>query len=74
MVSGHDRGHLGADLEHYTRTLVPSDAGQPERHITSDDVLIRVAQAGRVQFDEHLLRPRRIEFDRLDRPLPFTLP
>lgn len=68
MVTRLQPCHVFADLAHDTCALVTSDAGQPQRHISSDQMLIGVADSRGVDLDEYLGRLRRIQFDRFDRP------
>ena len=55
------------DFDH-ARALVPADAGQSDRHVAGDEVVVGVAHARGVQFDQYLGRLRRVELDGLDGP------
>src|SRR5690606_11763944 len=57
-----------------TGSLVTADARQPDRHVTGDEVVVGVAHARGVQFHQHFLGLRRVEFDGLDGPRGVALP
>src|SRR5215472_8809303 len=60
-------GHARAGLHHHARALVAADHRQPPRTPRAD-VLVRVAQPGRLHPDEHLVRLRRVKLELGDLP------
>ena len=55
MVAGRDRRDAGADLDHHSGALVAEDRGeQTLRVLTRQRVVVGVADAGRLDLDQHL--------------------
>src|SRR6185437_7912566 len=60
---------LGPDLDHLAGALMAADDRERHRDVAGHKVLVGVAQAARREFDQNLLRLRRVEFDLIDLPL-----
>ena len=78
VVTDGDAGDTRAHLDDHTRTFVATDRREhgcrrlPRRHhVAGDQVLIAVAQAGGLPFDDHLTDLRSVDLDLLD--LPFLM-
>jgi len=68
VVAHLDPGDGRADRFHDARALVPADHRQAHRRVALLDVVVGVAQAGRVELDSDLVRPRVIQFKLGDLP------
>jgi len=60
-------GDTGPGLHHHASALMPADQRQP-RHAPRADVLVGVAQAGRLHLDQHLVRLGRVQLKLRDLP------
>src|SRR5262249_27996314 len=69
MVAGLEVAHTGPDLLYDSRALMSADDRQRNTgEIAGDDMVVRVAQAGRLERDEDLALLRPVEVDLLDAP------
>lgn len=73
MVAGLERGDVGSDLFDDAGRLMPQDARVGRRHVALIVVEIAVADAGRLNFDQHLVAFWPVDFHFLDRQLARTL-
>ena len=74
MIARLDAGHARADLAHDARAFVAEDRGKHAFAVeTVQRVGVGVANAGRLDLDQHLarLRPFQIELDDFQRLLGF---
>jgi len=72
VVAGRNRCHASADLDDHARAFVPEDGGeQALRVLARERVVVGVADAGRLDLDQHLAGARAIEIqlDDLERLL-----
>ncbi|MNQ17812.1 hypothetical protein D3C85_308360 [compost metagenome] len=74
MVADGETGHAGSDLDHHARALVTQDRGEDALRIqTVQRVGVSVANARRLDLDQHLARARafQIDLDDLERTFGF---
>ena len=74
MVAWLEPGHAGADLLDHPGPLVAAHDRVPHRDVTGTQVVVRVAQAGRREPDEHLALLGRIEVHLDDLPVLAHVP
>jgi hypothetical protein len=74
VVAGSETDDAGAHLAHDARSLVATDQRERRRKIAGADVLVGMAEAGRLPRHQDLAVARRIEIDLLDRPVAAVLP
>jgi hypothetical protein len=73
-VAHPDTAHPGAGLLHHAGGLVPADHRVADGHVAGADVVVGVAQACRLEADQHLAVLRVVEVEIDDVPLLAGLP
>ncbi|MNT09952.1 hypothetical protein D3C72_1447600 [compost metagenome] len=74
MVADREAGHARPDLDHHARALVAQNAGEDALRIqTVQRIGVSVANARRLDLDQHLARARafQIDLDDLERTFGF---
>ena len=67
MVAFFQAAHVGPDIDHYACALMAQNAGKNALGVSpGQGVKVSVANAGRLDFDQHLARFRSFQLYRFD--------